>query len=449
MYNGHIHSSNLIMTNFAQVIQACQDANGAGSKAVIAATLAMADKDARDLIIAAMNPYATYGVKQYDLPTTWQRPGYCGVGQMFDLLQALESRSLTGDAARQAVTANLALFDETLGMMLTRVLDKDLRAGFSASTANKAWEKAGFEERVPEFDVMLADKCEDTADFEKYVTFPCQADWKYDGQRTICIVRQGQPVEYRSRPGLIMEHLAGIYDDDLLAIREEVGMDFVMDGESFAGDFTETMNAKKSGNDAAKAALRLRAFFMMPLADWMAQKTTITMRQNRSFLDQLFTKLQPKRMELSGGREVKDFQDMTEYCNHVIDVEKQEGLILKEWDAVYTWDRSFAWTKVKRFYDVDARFISFYPGKPKSRLANTVGGAKCVAFLESGERVEFDVGSGFSDKNRDDMRDNPAKWLAATHVIKYQDVSRSKNKTVASLRFCTYQHSRDDKLVEI
>jgi hypothetical protein len=72
-----------------------------------------------------------------------------------------------------------------------------------------------------------------------------------------------------------------------------------------------------------------------------------------------------------------------------------------------------------------------------------------VAFLESGERVEFNVGSGFSDDQRADMKANPQKWLDATHVIKYQEVSRSKSKSVASLRFCTYEHARDDKTVEI
>ena len=161
-----------------------------------------------------------------------------------------------------------------------------------------------------------------------------------------------------------------------------------------------------------------------------------------------------KKIILSEGREVRDYSDMMQYCNDAIDLpenaaRKIEGLILKNWDSVYTWDRTFAWTKVKRFYDVDARIVGFYPGRPKSRLADTVGGVNCVAFLESGERVEFNVGSGFSDEDRADMKANPQKWLDSVHVIKYQEVCRSKSKDVASLRFCTYEHSRDDKVVEL
>jgi DNA ligase-1 len=431
----------------------CEAAGGAGSKQVIQTALAKADTDAKYLITAALDPYQVFGVKQFEMPTKYSKKGYCGMGQFLDLLQALSSRSLTGDAARAAVTTNLALYDEETASYLARVIDKDLRAGFSADSANKAWKANPVPGEmspplIPTFEVMLADKCDSTEDFEKYVTFPCQGDWKYDGQRTICIVREGQPVEYRARSGKEMEHLAGQYDEDLMNIRYNLGYDFVMDGESFASDFTETINAKKAGNDKAKAALRLRAFFLMPLTDWIAQKTKITMRENRTHLDYLIKHANCKRIEISKGREVKDFQDMTAYCNEVIDVHKQEGLILKDWDAVYTWDRTFAWTKVKRFYDVDCKVTGFYKGKPKTKNANRLGGIKVWGRTEDGTIVESDCGSGFTDAQRDEIWANQSKYLGATVVIKYQEVSKSKNKVVASLRFPTFEHFRDDKIVE-
>ena len=438
-------------TNFVKVIQMCEQASGAGSKQVIQTALAMADAQARDLITASLDPYTTYGVKQYDMPSKFEVAGYTGIGTFFDLLQALSSRTLSGDAAREAVQKVLGQFDAQLAPYLARILDKDLRAGFSADSANKAWKANPIpgdmsRKLIPTFEVMLADKCDDIEDFVKYVTFPCQSDWKYDGQRTIAIVREGQQVEYRARSGKPMDHLIGTYDADLAALRATVGYDFVMDGESFASNFTETINAKKEGNQEAKDALRLRAFFMMPLTDWIAQKTTITMRANRAALIKLLAKC--KRIEVSKGREVKDFQDMTEYCNHVIDVEKQEGLILKELDSVYVWDRSMTWCKVKRFYDVDCKIVGFYKGKPKTVNANRLGGIKVWGRLEDGTIVETDCGSGFSHAQRDDIWVNQADWMGATVVIKYQEVSKSKNKTVASLRFPTFEHRRDDKIVE-
>ena len=435
------------MTNFVEVVKACEQANGAGTKKIIQEALKTADPIARKLITAAMNPYAVYGVRKYDMPQVAPK---CMMSQVdfdkfFSTLDKLVARELTGDAARAAVTTAIGLFPQVAHEYIARIFDKDLKAGFSADTFNKVHPS----NRIPSFEVMLADKCEDTEDFEKYVTFPCQGDWKFDGQRNVAIQRDGQPADNRARSGKASEHLNGLFDEDLAKIRAYLGYDFILDGEAFASDFTETINAKKEGNDAAKANMRIRAFFLMPLTDWIAQKTTITMRENRKALGEILKACGCKKITLSEGREVTDYHDMMEYCNEVIDTHKQEGLILKDWNSTYQWDRTFAWTKVKRFYDVDARIVGFYPGRPKSRLADTVGGVNCVAFLESGERVEFNVGSGFSDEQRADMKANPEKWLKQTHVIKYQEVSRSKSKEVASLRFCTYEHARDDKLVEI
>lgn len=138
-----------------------------------------------------------------------------------------------------------------------------------------------------------------------------------------------------------------------------------------------------------------------------------------------------------------------EFCNDAIDKLKVEGLILKDWDAPYAWDRTFYWVKIKRFYDIDARIVGFYNGRPKTRLEHTIAGVNCIGFLEDNTRVEFRVGSGFSDAQRADMLANPQKWLDGTHVFKYQEISRAKNKEYASLRFPTYERSREDKLVEI
>lgn len=167
------------ITNLATVINSCRAAQGGGSKAVIQDALSRADEVARQLIVAALDPYRTYGIRQFDMPKEF---GDCqDISIFFKLLTDLENRDLTGNAAREAVEATLAMYDAPLAGMLACVLDKDFRAGFSAETANKVWTKAKYQERIPLFDVMLADKCDETEDFEKFVTFPCQADWKYDG----------------------------------------------------------------------------------------------------------------------------------------------------------------------------------------------------------------------------------------------------------------------------
>lgn len=438
------------IANFVKVLRVCQSATGAGKKAAIQAALALCDEHARALIWHALNPYITYGVRKWEKPTSFSKPGFAGVGSFLDLLQALSSRTLTGNDAQAAVTKTLALYTEEEAEFLELVIEKDLKAGFSEDTYNKVW--AGKDDlygTIPTFEVMLADKCEEPEEFLARLTFPAQADFKYDGQRTICIVREGQPVEYRARSGKPMDHLVGTYDEDLANIRQNIGYDFVMDGESFASDFTETINAKKEGNQAAKDALRLRAFFLMPLTDWMNQSTNITMRQNREHLAYLIENVGCKRIEISAGREVKDYADMVAYCNEVIDVHKQEGLIIKRWDATYQWDRTIDWCKVKRFYDVDARVVGWYKGRKKSRLENTCGGITVEGRDEHGRPFRCNVGSGFTDEQRKHIAENFDEiYLGSTAVITYQEMSKAKGSEIYALRFPTIkQLLRDDKVV--
>jgi DNA ligase-1 len=440
------------MSNFVSIIKRCEAASGAGSKQIIQATLAEADETAKVLITAALDPYQVFGVKQYCPPKFFGTQPIDIAYQNFKMtLIGLARRDFTGDDAREMVTTVLSMFPEEDAPYVARVIDKDLRMGASADSVNKALG----EKLIPTFEVMLADKCDSTDDFEKYVTFPCQADFKYDGQRTISFTWLGKDTEYRARSGKPSDHLNGLFDDELHLLRAylctkygKVWEDIVVDGEAFASNFIETINAKKAGNDTAKAALKYRVFFVMPMFDWRNQSTKITMRENRARLAEALREIKSTKLLLSEGREVKDFQDMTAFCNEVIDVHKQEGLILKDWDATYAWDRTFAWAKVKRFHDVDCKIVGFYKGKPKTKNANRLGGIKVWGRTECGTIVESDVGSGFTDEHRDEIWANQDKYLGATVVIKYQEISKSKNKEVASLRFPTFEHFRDDKIVE-
>jgi DNA ligase 1 len=428
------------MSNFMSVIQECENAKGAGSKKVIQAALSSADKIACNLITAALNPYAVYNVRQYSI--SQNNESEQRYDNFFHVLARLQSREVTGNAAIDELNQALSLFSAEEAEYVVRVIDKDLKAGFSADTFNKVHPNAP----IPCFDVMLAQKCESTEEFEKAINWPAEASAKLDGERTIAIVTS-DGVTYYSRSGKIAAHVNGLFDDELMRIHSEYG-DFAMDGERYAGDFTTTMNAKKEGNEDAKSKMQFFAFFIMPLNDWKQQKTSITMKKARdtleSILDSSFTKITLPQSVI-----VHNYEEMMDRCNYVIDELGQEGLIIKDLNSTYKWDRDYAWTKVKRFYDADCTITGFYNGRAKTRLENTLGGITVMGILEDGTQIETNVGSGFSDELRNEIFENQSEWLGRTVVIKYQEVSKSKSKEVASLRFPTYVRCRDDKLVEV
>jgi DNA ligase-1 len=442
------------MSNFSQVMKQCESASGTGSKEVIKTALASADAIARRLMREAMDPFRVFGVKKFDMP------GYAvksmdeqqDFDTFFSLLDRLASRELTGNAARDVITKTLGYFNSETQGYLARVIDKDLQCGFSAETYNKIHKS----EPVRIFDVMLADKCSTEEEFEE-LNYPRISETKYDGERNICFV--GDEIIYRSRSGKVAEHMAGLFDDDLRAIRDYLGYDFVLDGERMAKNYIDTINAKKSGKDGeqGKANMRFRAFFLMPLTDWMAQKTTITMAQNRAALTEILSNVSCKKIIISDAIIVNNHDEMMKDLDRVTSpgfngmTNGQEGLILKDPNATYTWDRVAAWCKIKKFYDADARIINWVFGRKKN--AKRMGRVNVAGWLEDGTYFEVGVGSGWTDKQRDDFVLNFEKnWLGKTVVVKYQEVSKAKGKEHASLRFPTVDQQkllRDDKIVPL
>lgn len=430
------------MNSFIQMIKTCETTSGKGKKTILMDAISKMDDTARKLYFYAMNPYYVFGVKKFNIPKSYSAEDD-SPESFFTLLDALMNREVTGNAAKTAIANVLSMYTKETASFLSRVLEKDLKTGFSADTYNKVW----VNEQVPTFELMLADKIEEDEDFDNKVQTPCFADFKLDGNRTIVLV-DSENITYYSRSGIVAFECEGLFDDELRKIHNWYGQDFALDSERYASNFTETMNAKKEGDSTAKQNLKLHAFFLMPLTDWKDKSTTITMKQNRDTLQEMFNELALKKIVMVQGREVSNYQDMMSFCNQAIDEYKVEGLILKKYDSVYQWERTIDWCKVKRFYDVDFVITGVYPGKPKSRLAKTLGGIYVEGIEESGKRFKCKIGSGFSDELRDEIFNNQSKYIGQVGVASYQEISLKKGAEYYSLRFPTFVRFRDDKIVE-
>jgi DNA ligase-1 len=90
-----------------------------------------------------------------------------------------------------------------------------------------------------------------------------------------------------------------------------------------------------------------------------------------------------------------------------------EGLMLRKPGSHYEGRRSSTLLKLKRMHDDEATVISYLDGKGKHE--GSMGALHCR--LASG--VEFDVGSGFTDKERD----APPR-LGSKITFRYQEITR-------------------------
>lgn len=434
---------------FKQLIEICERTSGKGSRAIISNAIENLDSDGRRLCFLALNPYITFGVKQVpeiDFSSTEDGP----LTKFFQLCEQLQSRELTGNRAKIAIADCLEEYTPQTIDLLSRVLRKNLQANFNTKTYNSA---VGENDKIPTFEVMLANKCEDDDQMAEIISAGgLIADYKYDGVRTIAVAN-GVNFTFYSREGVEMPYCQGLFDEDLTKIFNEIGP-FVLDAEQFSGSWEETMNARKGGDNSAKQNMGLKAFFIMPYQDWVNQSTNITMQQNRDNLIELFGKVSPKKIVISDAKFVSDMSEIKTMLKQVTTpgFEDQpkgyEGLILKNPNATYQWKRVMDWCKVKNFYDVDMVVLEVLPGRPNTKFSGKMGKVRARGYLEDGTLVEGLIGSGFNDAEREFYFNNPKEIVGRTIVGSYQEVTKPSAKSpIPNLRFCTFVRIRDDKTV--
>jgi DNA ligase 1 len=170
-------------------------------------------------LIGALDPLTTYGLRQIPERIDGAAPG----GNTFEnapiweTLDRLAKRELTGNAARDEVQRLLTFLTEPSAELFRRIIRKDLRAGFSASTVNKAWPKL-----IQTFPYM---RCSLVAD-AKFETWSWAAgvfsQEKADGMFLNLNKRAGQ-VSFVTRQGnpIPLDHLGDIVDEAEVTLADD------------------------------------------------------------------------------------------------------------------------------------------------------------------------------------------------------------------------------------
>ena len=131
----------------------------------------------------AYNPYFTYNIKQVPETEGLEHRSNPWVS-FWGLCESLRTRTITGNAAREAVELMSQKFDsDQWNMLARRVLIKDLRCGVTSKTINKIVGKT--EWKIPVFEVQLAT---DSKGHPKKLTGEVMIEPKLDGVRTIAII---------------------------------------------------------------------------------------------------------------------------------------------------------------------------------------------------------------------------------------------------------------------
>jgi len=393
----------------------------------------------------ALSPYITFGVKKVP---TFSGPDGQGLpwAAFKQLAHSLSKRELTGHDARDAI--ELALSASTADQWngwYRRILIKDLRCGVSETTINKMVEGTNIP-AIPVFECMLA---HDGAKHEKKIKGVKLIEPKLDGVRCLTVVDyEAKTVIQYTRNGKVLENFSHI-TDGLLDNIDLLGRSYVIDGEVVSSSFQTLMKQVHRKDDVKATDARLMAFDIIPLVEFQAGESILGQRRRSNLL--------------------KSFKPVFEKCGSIDVIEQTEvdldtyigelqfkqinkdaiaagfeGIMIKDPNAVYECKRSTSWLKQKPFIEVSLEIKDVEEGTGKN--AGRLGAVVCEG-IDDGKAIAVNVGSGFSDSDRDSFWDSRDTLPGQIVEVRADAVTQNQDGTY-SLRFPRFLRFRGFKVGE-
>ena len=400
---------------------------------------------------ACYNPYVTFGIKQIpetvgiiDAENPWT--------EFNELMVQLSQRRLTGHAARDAIQEMAERFDSNeWNTFLAPVLKRDMRAGISDKTINKITKGTDYE--IPIFGCQLATNSEGRPEMKGVK----RLEPKLDGVRvllmvipsddgdvtTICFSRNGKQFD---NFGHIEEQVRNNWIKIARGHQNALINGFVLDGEVIGNTFQELMRqARRKENVQADDSV-FNVFDIIPLSDFREGHWNAQLRKRIDILEHI--------------RHVVDTMPNVELLPHImVDLDTAagkdqleryakdnvnagfEGIMIKELEAPYICKRSTDWMKWKPTLTVDLEVVGVEEGT--GRNLGRLGALVCHG-IDDGKEITVNVGSGFSDTDRDDYYSNRNLVIGRTAEVLCDVITQNQDGTY-SLRFPRFVRFRDDK----
>ena len=389
----------------------------------------------------ALDPLVTFGVKQVPERTDVLTGQGLAWPVFKELTRKLIDRSLTGHAARDAIIlCKDTATTEQWNNWYRRILIKDLRCGMSEKTVNKV-AKQFPQYAVPIFGCQLA---HDGANHPKKMTGKKQIEVKLDGVRVLAICRSGK-VELFSRNGKQFHNFDHIIKEiENVLSCTPAPYDCVLDGEVMSADFQDLMKQlqRKDGKKATDAVLHL--FDFIPLEDFLkgswdkpqtyrSNLVKYWVLENNDILEHV-TACEWEDVDLSTTEGEERFVTL----NKAAVDGGYEGVMIKDVDAPYNCKRSHAWLKAKPFIEVTLEVVDVEEGT--GRNEGKLGAVVCEG-VDDGRKIRVNVGSGFSDANRDQFWTLRSDVIGQLVEVRADAVSQNQDGTY-SLRFPRFKTFR-------
>ena len=252
---------------------------------------------------------------------------------------------------------------------------------------------------------------------------------KLDGIRCFAIVENDEAKLF-ARSGKLIRN----FDDTIGAELVKMG-DGCYDGELMGQDFVAIMRQAYRKDDVNTDGTYIALFDYLPLEEWKDGETKMSCHARS---EKLLDKMCDNDVDLDVIRPVErvcvppSYYEIKKLHDDFVQ-EGYEGAMIKDLNAPYRFGRGYEVMKLKEFMDVDLPIKSILEGTGKY-----VGKMGSVVVTFNG--VDVNVGSGFSDQEREAVWCDSESFVGRIVEIRYQEVTGD-----GSLRFPTFVCFRNDR----
>ena len=391
----------------------------------------------------AYNRLLTFGVKK--IPESKINGSGIRWEEFERLSNKLINRSLTGHAARDEIIDLMekSLMDEW-NFFYKRILQKDMRCGLSEKTINNVAKKNGFENYIiPVFACQLA---QDSESHKKKIVGKKFVEIKLDGVRAIFIVYPSGKIDIFSRNGKELNNFENIKKEmQSLLNFPDFEDPFVLDGEIISKNFQELMKQIHRKESIQNPDAKLYLFDLLPLKNFNEGIYESKYSERIHKLKLLYNKyfessetiriLKPKLIDLDTNAGINEFKEF----NRESIFQGYEGIMIKDPESFYECKRSTTWLKSKPFIEVSLSVKNYEEGSGRNQGKL---GALIAEGHENGKFFKLNIGSGFSDEQREEFWRNKEELIGKIVEIRADSISKSKDGEYWSLRFPRFKSFR-------
>lgn len=344
------------------------------------------------------------------------------------LFNRLKSRVYTGNVAKYEVLNHFTDLAEEDIELVRNIFRRDLRCGINIKSIETV-----FPGMLSAIEVQLAKKYDPEKNYNVGNWF---ATPKYDGLRGLFL--NGKLYSRNNKPFVGFEDI----EAELAEICEEYDLNCV-DGELFSKEYTfqelQSMILTKKGiHPTIKKEIQY-VIFAIRNANADNQFSTPVMYRT---MQEIAERYYGTRLVFLEAVQIHNNPTAIQAFTNLCIEQGFEGSVLRNPYKSYVPGRSDYLLKVKMFEEEDLTVVNVFEGAGK--YVGKLGGVICETIID-GVQIKTEVGSGFSDEEREEFWKHPETIVGKTIEVKYQNLTDLKEDGTKSLRFATFRRLKLDR----